>query len=484
VRPVTPKDRLLLLFSCLVILVPIGGCRQKQSGIIGQTVVLISLDTTRPDHMSVYGYPKPTTPRLKELAGDGVVFDQAIAVHTNTCPSHASMMTGVYPPTHGSLCNGVPVREDIPTMSELLEGQGFMTAAFVSGITLKAENCGLNRGFSTYDDHFDGFARGARATLNRTASWLWRQKSAEDIFLFFHLYDPHFEYNPPRGFSKFGLREGQSPRDPIKPVKLRNRLAGGEESADIHQSLKEWIRRYDGEIVFADWAAGQLLDTLKKMHRYDDALIIMVSDHGETLTERPWVFDHGSRVSEEQIRVPMIMKLPAGAFAGKRIPEAVSHIDLLPTVLAQLGISVPPGLAGMDLHDLFRGDGNTAEERTLFTMARRVPKRMTDYDLKVPQPDQPEKPGSQIIALRRPPFKVVDFGLGNQRKLMVLFDLDKDPKEETPIVLDPDSTQSPEKELQLALKTWWRMTWMPGAIVHHEIPEETAKLLRSLGYLE
>jgi len=449
VRPVTRKDR-LLLFSCLASLVFVGACRQKQSGITGQTVVLISLDTTRPDHMSVYGYPKPTTPRLKELADDSIVFDQAIAVHTNTCPSHSSMMTGVYPPTHGSLCNGVPVREDIPTMAELLEGQGFTTAAFVSGITLKAENCGLNRGFSIYDDHFDGFARGAKATLNRTASWLWRQKSEEDIFLFFHLYDPHFEYNPPRGFSRFGLKEGQHPEDPIKALKLRKLLAQGKKSPDISRSLKEWIRRYDGEILFADWATGQLLDTLKKMHRYDDALIIMVSDHGETLAERPWVFDHGARVSEEQIRIPMIMKLPCGAFAGRRVAEAVSHIDLLPTVLAQLGLSAPPA----------------------------------DYDFQIPQPDHPEKPGSQIIALRRPPFKLVDFALGKPRKLMVLFDLDKDPKEERPIVLEPDSNQSPGKELQLALKAWWRMTWMPGAIVHHEIPEETAKLLRSLGYLE
>ncbi len=467
-----------LTVAGLVILAGLCACRQPQK--IGRTVVLISMDTTRPDHMSVYGYPRPTTPSLLKLAKDGIVFDQAIAVHTNTCPSHASMLTGVYPPTHGSLCNGVRVSSSIPTMAEDLAGNGFVTAAFVSGVTLKAAHCGLDRGFSLYDDDFEGFARGARATLNRTAGWLWRRKPKEDIFLFFHLYDPHFEYNPPRKFSSFALK-GQAP-DPIKVDALRKRIAGGEHSSEIDRSLDEWIRRYDGEIAYADWAVGQLLHTLKELRRYQGALILMVSDHGETLAERPWVFDHGTRVSEEQIRIAMIMKLPDQASAGRRISEPVSHIDILPTVFAQLGLPENSSPVGIDLHRFL--DNTPPEDRMLFTMARRVPKRMTDFDFKVPQPGQPGNPTSQIIAVRSGRYKLVDYGFMSPKNLLVLYDLKKDPHEKQEVLWDPETPVSPQTELHSAMEEWWEKSWRPETASDTAIPEETARTLRSLGYIE
>ncbi len=480
-RRASRAQKILVTIACFVGAFCVAGCRQSE--VVGRTVVLISLDTTRPDHMSMYGYRKPTTPRLGELAADGIVFDQAIAVHSNTSPSHASMLTGLYPPSHGSLNNGVPISEGITTMAEILAEEGFATAAFVSGITLKAENCGLDRGFDEYEDDFEGFGRGARATLDRAANWLLKQRSEQDVFLFFHLYDPHFDYNPPKKFANFGLKPGTRPPDPIKRDELIERLRNEGSSAELNRSLKEWVRRYDGEIAYADWAAGELLDALRKRRRYDEALIIMVSDHGETLTERPWIFDHGSRVTEEQIRVPLILKLPTQSYAGKRIAQPVSHIDILPTFLSYVGLPQSADHGGVDLRRLVEGEGLQLN-RTMFAMARRAPKRMVEFDFTVPSPAKPGRPGSQILAVRRLPHKLVDYGFMSPRELLVFYDLSEDPLETRPVVRTSGSSQPRQEELQRALEEWWESTWRPEAAPTADIPEETMEVLRALGYVE
>ena len=474
-------QKTLVAIACLVGACCIAGCRQSEN--VGRTVVLISLDTTRPDHMTMYGYRQPTTPRLGELAADGIVFDQAIAVHSNTSPSHASMLTGLYPPSHGSLNNGVPISEGITTMAEILVDEGFATAAFVSGVTLKAENCGLDRGFDEYEDDFEGFGRGAQATLDRATSWFLKQRSDQDVFLFFHLYDPHFDYNPPKRFANFGLTAGIRPPDPIKREELMERLRNEGSSAELNRSLKEWVRRYDGEIAYADWAAGELLDALRKRRRYDEALIIMVSDHGETLTERPWIFDHGSRVTEEQIRVPMILKLPTQSFAGKRIAQPVSHIDILPTFLSYVGLAQSADYDGVDLRRLAAGE-DLQLNRTLFAMARRAPKRMVEFEFTVPPPAKPGKPGSQILAARQTRYKLVDYGFMSPRNLLVFYDLIEDPLEARSVVWTSGASQTRHEEFNKVLEEWWQNTWRPEAAPTMDIPEETMEVLRALGYVE
>lgn len=456
------------------------GCPRPTS--VGRTVVLISLDTTRPDHMSVYGYPRRTTPRLGEMAADGIVFDEAITVHTNTCPSHASMLSGLYPPSHGSLNNGVPIAEGFLTMPEIFAREGFATAAFVSGITLKAENCGLERGFGVYDDDFAGFARGARKTLGRARDWLSTVDPQTDIFVFFHLYDPHFEYNPPKEFLRFGSSSPPEEERPLKLDELRTRMLIDPRSAEVQRSLHEWIRRYDGEIAYADWAVGELLDTLRAMGRYDGGLIVMVSDHGETLDERPWVFDHGSRVTEEQIRIPMILKLPDRALAGTRVEQPVSQVDILPTVLAQLGIAPPTEPVGWDLRGLV-GDTDIPD-RTTFVLARRVPKRMTDLGFDIPPPASPGRPGSQVLCARRPPYKLVDFGFMNPKKLLVGYDLSRDPEEKHGEIIPPDRLPPPFEALDQEMTAWWDRTWRPEAAPKTDIPEDRKEKLRALGYVD
>ncbi len=158
-------------------------------------VILISVDTLRRDHLSFYGYPLATSPHLAELAAQSWVFDNAYAAHTNTGPSHASMLTGRVVPVHGLLQNGHRLREDVPVLGELLRLHGYQTAAFVSGFTLDSDTTGLDRGFEHYDDGESRVRdRTANDTIQEVIDWLGGRRSRAPLFLFVHLFDPHFPY--------------------------------------------------------------------------------------------------------------------------------------------------------------------------------------------------------------------------------------------------------------------------------------------------
>ena len=440
-----------------------------------ETVVIVSIDTTRRDHLSVYGYPLPTTPHLEALAKDGVIFDQAIAVHTNTAPSHASILTGLEPPQHGSINNAVPIYPDVPTLAETLAERGFATAAFVSGQTLRAESCGLDRGFSLYDDRFEGWERRAEATVDLANRWLATQDNDRSLFLFVHLFDPHFLYSPPGQFRDFGLGEGPPRAEPRSANLLRETTQRDTET--WRQDIVEWTRRYDGEIAYADWAVGHLLQELRRIERYSSATIIVVSDHGETLAERPRVFDHGGRVTEEQIRVPLIIKFPDRVLAGARIADQVSQIDIVPTILGRLHLPAPEASAGIDLHELARNPD--ARQRPLFIMARREPKRLADLGFPVPGQRRWDGPESMLAAVRLPPYKLVDYAFLMQQKRRRLRDLVHDPTERS-----FDDEPEVVSYLSGLLDQWWRRTRPDDASSGINLDPESVEMLRALGYLE
>jgi len=463
------KSTFFFLFS----MVMLTSC--EPTGRTPETVVIVSLDTTRRDQVSVYGHPLRTTPSLEALADDGVVFDQAIAVHTNTAPSHASMLTGLYPPAHGSINNGVPIFKGVPTLGETLSRHGFATAAFVSGKTLKAEVCGLERGFSLYDDRFEGWERRACATLRLTTRWLRRQNPQQPVFLFFHLFDPHFLYSPPPEFGSFGLDGRPIPPEPLTVDKLRQETQ--RDNRLWQQNVDEWTRRYDGEIAYADWAVGELMATLKEIGRYSKALIVVVSDHGETLAERPRVFDHGSRVTEEQIRIPLIVKFPDRSLAGRRVDHQVSQIDIVPTVLRQFDLPRLTSTPGIDLHRLAQDP--SIPERPLFCMARREPERLTDLGFEVPGQHRWDGPESMLVAVRLPPHKLVDYAFLEDRDLRRLRDLVNDPAERK-------FFKNPEVETRLGrlLDHWWLRNWSGETSSNALLSPETTRMLEGLGYLD
>jgi arylsulfatase A-like enzyme len=294
----------------------LGHHRQAPSG-----VVIITLDTTRADRLSVYGYMGAVMPHLDRLSRDGIVFNRAISVAPLTLPAHASLFTGLYPPRHGVRHNASrALAPHHTTLAELLRGEGFRTGAFVGSLVLDPDR-GLAQGFETYagvraDDASGGAIGQRRADAVVDEAIRWLNDVEERFFLWVHLYDPHRPYDPPQPF--------QSIVDP-----------------------------YVGEIAFADSQIGRLLDRLESRGLLDQTLLVVAGDHGESLGEHG-ERDHGTLLYENVLRVPLIIRAPG--FRPARIGAVVRLVDLVPTVLDLFGLS-PPRVDGVKLTGVMRGQG-------------------------------------------------------------------------------------------------------------------------------
>ena len=301
-------------------------------------IVLVSIDTLRADRLPAYGYGGVETPAIDRLAADGVLFERAYAHSPQTLPAHVSMFTGLLPVEHGVRDNlGFAVGPEPTLLSELLAPLGYRTAAVVSSYVLRRET-GLARGFDAYDDRLPAASpdlssvrvqRDGGDSLAVAERWLDGNADSR-FFLFLHLYEPHTPYAPPARFARY--------------------------------------EPYDGEIAYADEIVGRLFDSLRRRGLYDDALIVLLSDHGEGLGDHGEQ-EHGVFLYDEAIHVPLVMKLPGGRGAGRRVAVPVQHIDLFPTLLDLSGAPVPGGLQGRSLRPLLVGDGDGWPERHIYAEA-------------------------------------------------------------------------------------------------------------------
>ena len=297
----------------------------------GLSVLLISVDTLRADALGCYGRQDAATPWSDRLAAEGVRFETAHAHNVVTLPSHANILSGRYPLRHGVRDNtGFRFPSDVPTLATILREKGWRTGAFVSAFVLDSR-FGLDRGFEVYDDRVGGqetttaFAtperRGAQ-TVEAAKRWL-ESVRGQRWFAFVHLYEPHFPY------------------EPAEPFASRFRS-----------------QPYAGEVAASDAALGPLLEPLLADGAVERTLIVLTSDHGESLG------DHGERTHgifayEATLRVPLILRAP-GLVAPRVEQRPVRHVDVLPTVLDALGIDVPADLPGRSLLPLIsrREDGD------------------------------------------------------------------------------------------------------------------------------
>ena len=285
-------------------------------------VVVVTLDTTRADRLSLYGFMNVSLPHLERLAQEGVAFDQATSVAPLTLPAHTSLFTGLLPPNHGVRDNADnALAEAHTTLAETLLARGFRTGAFVGSIVLDPAR-GLKQGFERYQAVPAGGRqtpgprqRRADEVMNDAIRWL-DTVAGSRFFLWTHLYDPHRPYDPP---------------EPYRSTYGHN--------------------LYVGEIAFADSQIGRLLQALEQRHLLDRTVVVVVGDHGESLGghgER----DHGVFIYEEVIRVPLIVRAPA--LRPTRIGEIVRLTDVMPTVLDLLDVPSPPG-DGVSLVDWMNG---------------------------------------------------------------------------------------------------------------------------------
>jgi choline-sulfatase len=288
-------------------------------------ILLITLDTTRADHLGAYGNRRARTPNLDRLAASGVLFERAITAAPLTLPAHASLLTGRYPFTHGVRNNGsFTLGEATPTLAGALHAAGYRTAAFVSAFVLD-HRYGLARGFDRYDDRLD-LERRAGDTVAAAGAWL--TETAPDrrpFFLWLHLYDPHDPYEPPPPFSE-----------------------------TFHDSP------YDGEIAYDDQQIGELLARLHAIGADGSLLVAAVGDHGESLGEHGEA-THGLFVYEGAIRIPMTISGP-GVPTGRRVGGLVRSVDLAPTLLDAAGLPPLPQTDGRSLMPLVTGSGAGPED--------------------------------------------------------------------------------------------------------------------------
>ncbi len=275
-------------------------------------VLIVTLDTTRADHLGCYGRTNALTPTLNALAANGVLFEHAYAPAPLTLPSHATMFTGLNPPEHGLRTNGQSRLPDaIPTLAEILKARGYDTGGFVASFVLDSK-FGLDRGFSTYGDDMAGAAPADHALHRYRAGNLvsdealqWLDGHFQKPFLcWVHLYDPHSPY-------------------------LAHPNLFGDRFKD---------RPYDAEIAFVDQQLARLQDFLKRRGIADRTLIVVLGDHGEGLGEHQ-ERKHGKMIYNSTLHVPLIVSMPGMLPKGARVSGAVSLVDVFPTILEALRIN-------------------------------------------------------------------------------------------------------------------------------------------------
>lgn len=310
----------------LILVLAHSGCERVRSLLPGKrpNVLLITLDTTRADHLGCYGYQDIKTPTLDRLAEEGVRFTKVYAAAPITLPSHASILTGTYPIYHGARNNATyRVDDSITTAAEIFKSKGYQTAAFIASFPLLGR-FGLRQGFDVYDDRIEEgkekkahlFQERRAEDVNKAAlQWLDRRPSGP-FFMWVHYFDPHFSYEPPSPFRE-----------------------------------EYFFHPYDGEIAYTDSQIGKLLEALQEQGILDNTIVAITADHGESLGEHNEK-THAILIYYGTVQVPLILWAPKYLPAQTVIQDMVRTIDILPTLLDLVRIRPLPEIQGVSLRPL------------------------------------------------------------------------------------------------------------------------------------
>jgi arylsulfatase A-like enzyme len=358
----------------------------------GHSILWISLDTVRADHLALYG-GRVTMKNLEEYASGGRVWNRAFSHFPETAPSHWTMFTGVLPEVHGNIPAHGDSRYTGATLAEVAKAAGYATAAFIGGVTLKADSTGLDRGFDRYDDAFavdplDG-RRPSTQVVGSASQWLSQQTGP--YFAFVHFFDAHFPYTPadPRRF------------DPDYAGKVEGTAASLAGFRDFGRALpardlQHVVALYDAEVAELDAVLPPLLGRLNGTE-----IVVITADHGESF-EHGYYFNHRGVLSDDVLRVPLVVRGP-GVPVGRE-DGLFGLVDLMPTVLKLAGLSTDAPMMGRErLHgpasSAIWALTDPAEPRHLLGVRTATAKAVWDeagqgahYDLAA-DPDE-EKPGS------------------------------------------------------------------------------------------
>lgn len=360
----------LVLFLALA---GFGRCHRPPA----RNVVVVCVDTLRADHVSAYGYSRPTTPRLDALAREGVLFENALSAAPWTVPSVASLLTSLYPSQHGAGLTGAvrqldgnspeQLRPEAETLADRLRRAGFRTALYSANPYLWGR---FQRSF----DHAEAGRLSARDLTDRALSWVGQTRH-RPFFLYLQYMDLHQPITPPTRFAGH-FDAGGTAADAEEPADWR--FVRQEDWADpAFRGFRERkIALYDGALLYVDREIGRLVDGLQRLGRAGDTLVVVTADHGEEfwdhgeeerrLGDDPraiWGVGHGHTLYQELLHVPLILSGP-GAPAGTRVPCPVALLDVAPTILEALGLPPVAGMRGRSLASAgFGGAGGRCAPR-------------------------------------------------------------------------------------------------------------------------
>jgi arylsulfatase len=412
-------------------------------------VLLVTLDTTRADHLGAYGHTRPTSPSLDALSSESILFENAYSTSSWTLPAHASLFTGKYPTSHGArhdpqgplvLADAVAVPPSVRargmspgelTLARILSAHGWATGAVVGGPWL-IRTFGLDAGFEFYDDQGmrDNLGRRAQEITDGAIAWL--AGAPEPFFLFLNYFDPHFPYAPPPPHARRFLPRRVTPD------------ATSQRQAPL---------LYDAEIRYMDEELGRLLRWLRARGVWERTLVVVTADHGELLGERnDW--GHERWLWEPLVRVPLVVKLPGASRPGRRETHPASLVDVLPLVLHTVGLEIPAGV---------QGEPAPAGRRELLAEVNPIGTESDTGDWR---------------ARWHGPFKYLSSTLGDR----YLFDLATDPGETRNLVAR--DAERAEREARDLARAFAALPPPPSDAGPIEIDAETRELLLDLGYLE
>lgn len=332
----------------------------------GLNVLLITIDTLRADHLGIYGYQRNTSPRIDALAREGTVFTHAFTYWPKTRGSFAIMLTGRRPSQNGYSGQHPVVLGFNPTIADSLKRAGYATAAIVDNPNVAAVN-GYSKGFDSYRETWEEEALvsemdRARAITEGAVGFLRGATGDHPFLLWLHYVNPHAPYTPPAPYDTAFLDAASEEGPRLKPVR---RFHGGvpEHLAVAGKDrLGYYVAQYDGEIAAVDEEVGKVLAALKESGAGGRTVVILTSDHGESLGEHDYYFDHGEDLFDPCLAIPLIITLP-GSGAGRRSEVLASTLDVFPTILDAAEVSYPPDLAGASLLPALTGGGGSGRER-------------------------------------------------------------------------------------------------------------------------
>ena len=327
--------------ALLLTLIVALGCTRPN--VDGRTVIIISIDTLRADALSTYGSARPT-PALDALGREGVVFEAAYAPSPWTVPSHAALFSSLDPEALGAH-GRASIPDGAPLLAERFRDAGFTTTAVVNTIYVDT-HYGFDRGFDEFEHPH------ARKDGDRSLDLAFDSLASHpdrDVFAFVHLFDVHGPYDAPEPFKNRYVGEARAAPDAIAFIREIGYHRHVRELQDA--TGPEWVRaRYDAGVARIDALLGEFFERLKEIGRYDDAWIVVTSDHGEAFFERDVWIGHGLFLYDTELRVPLIVKPPAGfGNTGQRVTNPVSLVDIAPTLLDALDLPALPATTGRSL---------------------------------------------------------------------------------------------------------------------------------------